>query len=423
MVDTTRHGALELDRGDPLAGFRREFSIPASPDRERIYLAGNSLGLQPIAAREVVLTEFDKWASAGVRGHFEGDRPWAPFHEFLTEPMARLVGAMADEVVVMNSLTANLHFLMVSFYRPEGRRAKILIEDHAFPSDHFAVESQVRFHGHEPDKTIIRVQPRDGEESLRTEDLLEAIESHGPDLALVMLPGVQYYTGQVLPMRQLVEAAHRQGAIIGLDLAHAAGNVEVALHDWNVDFAVWCTYKYLNGGPGATGAAFVHERHITDETLPRFHGWWGHDKATRFEMTNDFVAIPTAEAWQVSNAPIFSMAPLVASLRVFDDAGGMSALRQKAILQADYFDALLAHRLHEKVESITPGKPEQRGCQLSLRVIAPGTDGREVFAALDQADVDCDWRYPDVIRVAPVPLYNTFVDIFDFVAILEGVLL
>ena len=387
-----------------------------------IYLAGNSLGLQPVASRDIVLAEIDKWATKGVRGHFEGDRPWAPFHEFLTEPMARIVGATPKEVVVMNSLTANLHFLMVSFYRPEGRRHKVLIEDHAFPSDHYAVESQARFHGYDPEEAVVRIQPRQGEETIRTEDLLETIRVNGPELALVLLPGVQYYTGQVLPMRALSEAAHAAGATVGLDLAHAVGNVELALHDWDVDFAVWCTYKYLNGGPGATGAAFVHERHITDEALPRFNGWWGHDKTTRFEMTNDFVPIPTAEAWQVSNAPVFSMAPLIASLRVFDEAGGVFALRTKAARQAEYFDTLLSHRLEGRVESITPSENDQRGCQLSLRVVAPGADGHSVFAALERANVDCDWRYPDAIRVAPVPLYNTYADIHDFVAALDEVL-
>jgi kynureninase len=320
----------------------------------------------------------------------------------------------------MNSLTVNLHLLMVSFYRPTPARHKILIESHAFPSDHFAAESQIRQRRFDPDESLIVLEPRDGEETLRPDDILAAIAQHRDELALVLLPGVQYYTGQVLPMADITQAGHAVGAIVGFDLAHAAGNVELSLHDWDVDFAAWCTYKYLNGGPGGVAAAFVHRRHVDDQTLPKFLGWWGTNKATRFEMATDFEAIPSAESWQLSNAPILPMAALRASLDVIDKAGGMPALRRKSEQLIEFFDRRLAEMLGGRVENITPKALSERGCQFALRVI--GGDGRRVFDQLEEARVLCDWREPDVIRVAPVPLYNSFADIDRFVTILDGIL-
>ncbi|MCP3976912.1 MAG: kynureninase [bacterium] len=415
--------ARSLDAADDLAPFRDRFVFPEPSHRPEVtYLVGNSLGLAPLAAREILIEEADKWATLGVRGHFETDRPWTPYHELLAGPMARLVGALPEEVVVMNGLTVNLHLLMVSFYRPTAERFKILIEDHAFPSDHFAVESQIRFHGLDPSEAMITIKPRDGEETLRPDDIVEAIRHHGPELALVLLPGVHYYTGQVMPMERIVDAAHDVGATAGLDLAHAVGNVELSLHDWGADFAAWCTYKYLNGGPGSTAAAFIHQRHHADANIARFNGWWGHDKTTRFEMNNEFLPIPSAEAWQISNAPIFSMAPVLASLAVFEEAGGMKPLRAKSEQLVRYMDFLLDEHLSGQVESITPRDLEQRGCQLSLKVVAPKVDGQAVFDRLQEADVECDWRYPNVIRVAAVPLYNSFEDVHRFVSILTEVL-
>ncbi len=426
MVEAPTAGvdyARAKDAADPLAGFRSRFAFPEPQHGDEvIYLVGNSLGLQPHKARDMVLAELDKWARLGVRGHFETSRPWAPYHEFLTEPLARLVGARPEEVVAMNGLTVNLHLLLVSFYRPTGRRHKIIIEDHAFPSDHFVAESQIRIWGGDPADSLVMLRPRSGEDTLRPDDILAAIHEQGSELAMVMLPGVQYYTGQVLPMADIVTAAHEVGAMVGLDLAHAVGNIELHLHDWGPDFAAWCSYKYLNGGPGATAAAFVHERHLDQPELPRLHGWWGHDKATRFEMKTEFVPIPTAEAWQLSNAPILSMAPVIAALEVFDEAGGMAPLRAKSEEMVTYLDFLLDAHLAGRVQSITPRRLEERGCQLSLRITADEVDGQAVFDRLQKADVECDWRYPDVIRVAPVPLYNSFEDIHRFVELLAEAL-
>jgi len=411
--------ARSLDAADPLAHLRDRFAFPPPRHRGEVtYFVGNSLGLQPHASREALVAGLDKWAERGVRGHFESDRPWMSYDESLARAMARIVGARPEEVVVMNSLTVNLHLMMVSFYRPTAERFKILVEDHAFPSDHFAVESQIRMHGFDPASALVTVDPRDGEETLRPDDIVAAIHEHGPELALVLLPGVQYYTGQVLPMPEIVAAAHQVGATAGLDLAHAAGNVEMALHDWEVDFAAWCTYKYLNGGPGSTGGAFVHARHFLDRSLPRLQGWWGHDKATRFEMKNEFIPIPTAEAWHISNGSVFAMAPLVGSLALFDEAGGMAPIRAKSEQMSRYMDYLLEAQLAGRVESITPRDLDQRGCQLSLKVVADGVDGQAVFGRLQNADVECDWRFPNVIRVAPAPLYNSFEDIHRFVQIL-----
>jgi kynureninase len=415
--------AGSLDQADPLRRFRNQFAMPVPRLAGRMtYLDGDSLGLQPKAAREMVLAELDKWAYDGARAHFETDRPWIPYHTYVAEPMARLTGSLASEVIAMNGLTVNLHLLMVSFYRPTAQRHKIIIEDRAFPSDHFAVDSQIRAHGLDPDRSLVVVSPRAGEETLRTEDLLGAIEEQGPELALVLLPGIQYYTGQVLPMAELARAAHAVGARIGLDLAHAVGNIELSLHDWDVDFAVWCTYKYLNSGPGSTGVGFVHQRHHGDSALPRYHGWWGHDPGTRFAMDTAFQPIPTAEAWLVSNSPILAMAPVLGSLAVFEEAGGMGPLRAKAELMIRYMDYLVDTKLAGKVEAITPRDLSRRGCQHSLRILDAVMDGETVYQQLMANDVQCGWRYPDAIRVAPVPLYNSFADIHRFVSILHDIL-
>ncbi len=415
--------AAALDAADPLARFRDEFHLPVGRDgAPQTYLAGNSLGAAPRAAADYVNAELERWARLGVAGHFAGELAWEPYHELLAVPLGRLVGGRPHEVVAMNSLTVNLHLLMVSFYEPTADRHKILIEEHAFPSDHFAVESQIRQRGGDPAESLVLARPRPGEETLRCEDLLALIAEAGAELALVMLPGVQYYTGQVLPMAEITAAAHAVGARVGFDLAHAAGNIPLALHDWNVDFAVWCSYKYLNAGPGAIGGAFVHERHVGDRSLPKLLGWWGQRKDIRFEMGTVFEPIPTVESWQLSNPPILAMAPLRASLDVFDRAGGMAPLREKSERQIRYLDFLLAELFGDRLESITPAALAERGCQHSLRVRQPGVDGRAVHRALQQADVACDWRSPDVVRVAPVPLYNSFDDIRRFVDILDGAL-
>ncbi len=406
--------AAELDAADPLAPCRDKFDVPGE-----IYLVGNSLGARPKATGEYVNHELDRWSNLGVEGHFTGDLAWKSYHELLTNQLARLVGAHPDEVVAMNSLTVNLHLLMISFYRPTAGRHKILMEGHAFPSDHFAIESQIRQRGFDPADSLILIEPRPGEETLRPDDIISTITAHGDELALILLPGVQYYTGQVLNMADITRAGHAVGAVVGFDLAHAAGNLVLELHDWNVDFAAWCSYKYLNSGPGGVGAAFVHRRHVTNPELPKLLGWWGTNKSTRFEMSTEFDAIPSVESWQLSNAPVLSMAALRASLDVIDDAGGISALRKKSELQIAFFDRRLAETLGDRVQNISPTDLDERGCQFALRVTRG--DGARVFRELGEAHVLCDWREPDVIRVAPVPLYNSFADIDRFVNILDRI--
>ena len=412
--DNSTTTAAELDAVDPLAHLRDDFELP-----EGIYLVGNSLGALPKASRDYVMTELDRWGDLGVEGHFTGELAWKDYHELLTEQLAALVGAHTDEVVAMNALTVNLHLLMVSFYRPTRTRHKVLIESHAFPSDHFAAESQIRQRGFDPATSLITIEPRPGEETLHRDDVLSAIEDAGDSLALVLLPGVQYYTGQVLPMEDITAAAHAVDAMVGFDLAHAAGNIELELHDWNVDFAAWCTYKYLNSGPGGVAAAFVHRRHVNDQSLPKFLGWWGTNQTTRFEMATEFDAIASVESWQLSNAPVLAMATLRASLDIIDKAGGMPALRAKSKRQIEYFDRRLAETLGDRVSNVTPTAMAERGCQYALRVT--NDEGKRVFAELETARVLCDWREPDVIRVAPVPLYNSFADIDRFVKILDRI--
>jgi kynureninase len=422
-VTLDRSGAEALDAADPLAPLRAEFLIPPGPDGgPQIYLVGNSLGAAPATTATAVAAELERWATLGVAGHFTGAEAWAPYHRLLTDPMAAIVGALPEEVVVMNSLTVNLHLLLISFYDPTPERHKILIEHHAFPSDHFAVESQIRQRGFDPATSLEVLAPRPGEETLRADDIMATIERLGDELAVVMLPGVHYYTGQVLPMVDVTRTAHRVGARVGFDLAHAAGNVVLDLHDWGVDFAMWCSYKYLNSGPGGVGGAFVHNRHVADPSLPKLLGWWGTRADTRFEMSTVFDPIPSVESWQLSNAPILAMAALRASLDVFDQAGGMTVLRAKAERQIRYLDRLLDEVLAGRVRSITPRPLAERGCQFALQITAEGHRGREVHTRLEERGVACDWREPDVIRVAPVPLYNSFEDIWRFVAILDELL-
>ena len=421
QFENTLAFAEKLDQQDPIASMRDEFHIPKHSDgNDEIYLCGNSLGLQPKKTESYLQYELSQWQKYGVKGHFTGDFPWMPYHEFLTEGFADLVGAKNTEVVAMNSLTANLHFMMVSFYRPTATRHKILIEDHAFPSDHYAVESQIKFHGFDPKESMILVKPRDGEETIRHEDLLKIIEEEGDTIALIMLPGVQYYTGQVFKMAEITKAGQAKGCLVGFDLAHAAGNVVMNLHDWNVDFACWCTYKYLNSGPGSVAGCFVHEKHHTDESIPRFAGWWGHDKSTRFKMENSFKPIHSAEAWQLSNPPILSLAAIRASLDTVKDAGGIKKLSEKSKLMTDFLRFLLEQELGNDIKVLTPESEGEYGCQLSLTVDTHGIDGKVVFERIEDAGVTGDWRYPNVIRVAPVPLYNSFKDCYRFVQILKA---
>lgn len=410
--------ARQMDREDPLARFRDKFHIPgASENAQEIYLCGNSLGLQPKSAADYVAAELDKWRHLGVKGHFEGEFPWMPYHEFLAEAMAQVVGGQAGEVVTMNSLTANLHLMMVSFYRPTRARHKILIEDHTFPSDRYAVESQIRFHGYQPEEALLLLKPRAGETLIRDEDVLDVLEREGESIALVMLPGVQYYSGQVFNMAEITRLGQRKGCVVGFDLAHAAGNISLALHDWGADFAVWCTYKYLNSGPGSVAGCFVHERHADNDELPRFGGWWGHDKSTRFEMGPRFKPISGAEGWQLSNPPILSLAAIRAALDIFREAGFMLPLREKSLRLTGYLEWLLVKALGDKIEIITPNDPGSRGAQLSLIVKANHYSGRQLFDHLAASGVTVDWREPNVIRVAPAPLYNSFEDCYRFVQI------
>ncbi|MGA9851361.1 MAG: kynureninase [Gammaproteobacteria bacterium] len=413
--------ATQLDRTDPLAIYRERFYIPQHNGVDEIYLCGNSLGLQPKTTARYLQEELEDWQRLAVKAHFSGRRPWMPYHEFLTDKTARVAGALPQEVVNMNSLTVNLHLMLVSFFRPTHDRNCMLIEAGAFPSDRYAVESQLHFHGLDPAETLIEIGPRRHEETLRTEDIETILTEEGRRIALVLLPGVQYRTGQIFDMPRLTHAAHTAGCVVGFDLAHATGNVPLALHDWEVDFAVWCNYKYMNGGPGAVAGCFVHQRHLGKRDLPRFTGWWGHDKATRFRMEPAFVPSPGAEAWQLSNPSIFAMAPVLASLEIFDTAG-MPALREKSLKLTGYLEWLLKQKLADSVDILTPSVPEARGCQLSLRLHASRDQARKVHEQLEQRGVTCDWREPDVIRVAPVPLYNTYTDVYRFVEILENLL-
>jgi kynureninase len=416
--DPQRAEAEAQDAADPLAGFASEFHHPYdAAGRKLLYFGGHSLGLQPKSASAMIEQELADWRRLGVLGHHEAARPWIPYHERAAPALAGLTGARPGEVVAMNSLTVNLHLMMVSFFRPDAGRNKVLIESSAFPSDRYAVVSQLEFHGLAASQNLIEMQPRSGERNLRTEDLIERIQREGPGLALVLLPGVQYLTGQSMDLEALIAAARRVGAAVGLDLAHAIGNTVVRLHDWGVDFAVWCSYKYLNAGPGAVGGCFVHERHARNFKLPRFAGWWGHNKADRFLYDPNFDPIDGAQGWQISNPPILSTAPLLASLEIFERAG-LPALRKKSIALTGFMQRLIEERLPGLVEIITPRDPEQRGCQLSLRIARPAAQAKRCLERLTAAGVIGDWREPDVLRVAPIPLYNSFADVLAAIDIL-----
>ncbi|MEU8081442.1 kynureninase [Catellatospora citrea] len=406
----TEQDAQRRDQADP--GHRDLFLVPPAEGGahpETAYMAGNSLGLQPRATRDELLGDLDAWAQLGVEGHLEAARPWLPYHELLTEQAARLVGALPAEAVVMNSLTVNLHLLMVSFYRPAGARTRIVIEDAAFPSDSYAVRSQARFHGLDPDTTVVRLRPRAGEDTLRTEDVLAFLRAEGDTVALVMLGGVNFLTGELMDIPAITAAGRAAGAVVGWDLAHAAGNVPLRLHEWDVDFAAWCSYKYLNSGPGALGGVFVHERHLGDPDLPRFEGWWSTEAATRFEMTPTSRPPATVEAWQISNPPIFAMGPVRTSLDLFDKIG-MDALRERSLRLTAYLESLLDEVLPGRpLQQVTPRDPARRGCQLSVRTTEMGAN--ELARRLrHEHGVIADARQPDIVRFAPVPLYSTYHD-------------
>ena len=411
--------ALAEDAADPLASFRDEFLIPRNADdSEQAYFCGNSLGLQPRATRQALIDELDDWQALAVEAHFRGKHPWMPYHEFVREDLAAVVGALPGEVVAMNSLTVNLHLMMVSFYRPTADRPAILIEKNAFPSDRYAVESQIRFHGFDPATALIELESDESDGTISDAAIQRVLDEHGARIALVLLPGVQYRTGQAFDLRAVSEAAHRKGCVVGFDLAHAAGNLPLRLHDTHCDFAVWCSYKYLNSGPGAVAGCFVHERHARTER-PRFAGWWGHDQASRFQMGPHFAPMPGADGWQLSNPPILALAPLRVSLAMFRRAG-MDALRQKSLALTAYFEALLRERLSNVLDIATPRDPGRRGCQLSLRVRAGREQGRELFEHLNHSGIIVDWREPDVIRAAPAPLYNRRMDCLRFVRTVEA---
>ena len=408
--------ARQMDERDTLKNFRAKFYIPKQANGEdTVYFTGNSLGLQPKTARDYIEQELKDWETLGVEGHFHAQNPWLPYHEFLTEQMAAIVGAKPVETVVMNSLTVNLHLLMVSFYRPTKERYKIVIEAGAFPSDQYAVQSQIKFHGFDIENSLIELTAREGENCLRIEDIEQTIVENADSIALVLLGGVNYYTGQKFDMRRITEIGQRVGAVVGFDLAHAAGNVELELHDWNVDFAAWCSYKYLNSGPGGIAGVFVHERHSENFDLPRFAGWWGHDKETRFLMGDEFSPMKGAEGWQLSNPPIFQLAALKASLDIYEDAG-LKALVEKSKKLTGYLECLLGEIPDERISVITPADEKMRGCQLSIRV---GNADKNLFKQISERGVIADWREPDVIRVAPVPLYNSFADVYKFVGTLK----
>lgn len=411
--------AKQQDVNDPIRKYRDQFYFPMMNGRETVYFTGNSLGLQPRKTQDYILNELEDWATFGVEGHFHARNPWMPYHEQFAVPVAKIVGGLPEEVVVMNQLTVNLHLLMVSFYRPTAKRYKILCEAKAFPSDQYALESQVKFHGYRPEDAIIEVEPRTGEHCIRHEDIYAAIEQNKDSIALILIGGVNYYSGQVFDMKAIAEAGHKIGAMVGFDLAHAAGNLKLELHNWKVDFACWCSYKYLNSGPGGVSGVFIHQEHLNKPEIPRFAGWWGHDKNSRFKMEKGFVPMPTAEAWQMSNAPVLSMAAHKASVDIFDEVG-MDALVSKTEKLTGYLEFIIEEinkGLDKKLEIITPKDKKQRSCQLSI--IAHGR-GKELFNKLMEAGVISDWREPNVIRCAPVPLYNSFEDVFRFGEILKA---
>ena len=413
------HFAKAQDQNDPLAHYRDKFHIPkTSEGNEWLYFTGNSLGLQPKQTKNHINQELEDWANLGVEGHFEAKNPLLPYHEFLTESMAEIVGAKPIEVVIMNTLTTNLHLLMVSFYQPTRTKFKIVIESDAFPSDRYAVETQLKFHGFDPTESLIEWSPRAGETLLNIDDLASILDTQGDEIALLLIGGVNYYTGQYLDLKKIAKLGHQYGCKVGIDLAHGVGNILPNLHDSGVDFAAWCTYKYMNSGPGSLGGIFVHERHAHDESLKRFAGWWSQNKDTRFDMRQPLDIIPGAEGWQLSNPPILSMAAIKASLELFSEVG-MPALRKKSIRLTGYLEYLILELQNEHISIITPKDPEQRGCQLSIQV---RNADKSLHTKLSEANVITDWRTPDVIRCAPVPFYNSFEDVFNMVETLKTVL-
>lgn len=420
--ENTREFARSLDVQDSLSGYRDEFFFPEVNGRRVIYFTGNSLGLQSRRAKQYVDEVMDDWAKLAVEGHFYADKPWWDYHERFAGPLSQIVGALPEEVTVMNTLTVNLHLMMVSFYRPTPQRYKIICEEKAFPSDQYMIQSQVRFHGFNPHEAIVEIKRRDGENNIRHEDILAKIAEVGDELALVLIGGVNYYTGQVFDMKTITQAGHEVGAYVGWDLAHAAGNIKLALHDWNVDFAAWCSYKYMNSGPGNASGCFIHKMHHDNPDLPRFAGWWGHNKERRFKMEPDFDPVRGADGWQISNLPILTLAPYLASVEMFAEVG-MDALIAKRDQITSYLEFIL-HEIDKEVDSnfeiITPSDPSERACQLSVFLHG---EGRPLFDYLMQNGVITDWREPNVIRLAPVPLYCSFEDMYDFGQILkQGIL-
>ena len=416
LYENSLRFAQQLDKKDPLRAFQKRFHFPKHNNRRSLYFCGNSLGLQPKNTEGVIKAELDYWRQKGVEGWFTGEKPWLSVHKEMSELAAPIVGVKPEEVVIMNTLTVNLHLLMVSFYRPTTKRFKILMEAGAFPSDQYAVESQVRFHGFDPKEAIIEVKPRDGEDCLRAEDILQAIENQGDTLALVLFGGINYYTGQFYDLEKITEGGHRVGATVGFDLAHAAGNVPLKLHDWNVDFAVWCGYKYLNSGPGSVAGAFIHEKHFADETIPRFAGWWGYNESKRFQMESGFEPMYGAAGWQISTAQVIPLAMHRASLEIFKEAGGVDVLFEKTKQLTGFLEFLLIQS-SQNFKIITPSRllrdvpsaKTERGSQLS---ILTDENGKKLFDFLANNGVICDWREPNVIRLAPVPLYCSYEDVW-----------
>lgn len=421
-VENTLSFAKQLDEQDELNSFREKFYFPQHEGKNCIYLTGNSLGLQPRNVQAYVQQELNDWANMGVEGHFTAKNPWLHYHEMFSSTLSKIVGCEENEVVVMNQLTVNLHLLLVSFYRPTAQKFKIICEERAFPSDQYALESQVKYHGFDPKLAIIEIRPKAGEHTIRTEDITDAIIQHKDELALVLIGGVNYYTGQFFDLKKITEAAHEVNVPAGFDLAHAAGNVELKLHDWNVDFACWCSYKYLNSGPGGVAGIYIHEKHAKNKDLPRFAGWWGYTKETRFKMDKGFHAIPTAEGWQLSNAPILSMAAHKASLDIFEEAG-IDKLHSKRKKLTAFLHFVLndinSKQKKKLINVITPSNENERGCQASILM---ESKGKEVFSALTKQGVVADWREPNVIRVAPVPLYNSFEDVWKFGSIIQQII-
>ena len=411
--------AIQKDQEDSLKNYRKEFLIPTNNEGEElVYLCGNSLGLQPKKTSNYLQQELNDWAKFGVEGHTDAKNPWLPYHEFLTNSMAKIVGAKPSEVVIMNSLTTNLHLMMVSFYQPTKSKYKIVIESDAFPSDKYAMESQLKFHGHDANEGLILWKPREGEELCRFEDLEKIMEDQGDEIALLMIGSTNYYSGQLYPLKKITELGHKHNSLVGFDLAHGVGNIQPNLHETGADFAVWCTYKYLNSGPGSLGGCFVHERHANNPDLNRFAGWWGHNKQTRFNMRHDFDVIPGAEGWQLSNPAILSMAAIRASLDLFDAAGFENIIKKSKSLTG-FLEFLINELSDDRINIITPKNPEERGCQLSIQVKSAN---KELHTQLTKSGVISDWREPDVIRIAPAPLYNSYQDVFEFVQRLKKVL-